>query len=147
MGNRILPLYQLAIALGLLIGQIDAATNKQRWRLETIDSDGLPEYHFYPDEIISLLVASDSPVLQTSTLHDALNGSTEDQLFYLEKAVNPVIKSELYHTATNRDSLKVKLREQLGIALAHRDNNVEDVFYIKLRESSKNAIAMIDGLI
>jgi hypothetical protein len=146
MGNRILPLYQLAIGLDLLKVQLDSATNKQRWRLETIDSDGLPEYHFYPNEVVSLLVTSENGNSMTSSaLQDALNGATEDQVFYLEKAVNPIIKSEIYQTATTRDGLKAKLREQLGIVLSHRDNNAEDVFYLKLRESTKTAIAMIDG--
>ncbi len=148
MGNRILPLYQLAIGLDLLKGQLDAATNKQRWRLETIDSDGLPEYHFYPNEVVSLLVASnDGTSISSGALQDALNGATEDQVFYLEKSVNPIIKSEIYQTATARDGLKAKLREQLGVVLSHRDNNAEDAFYLKLRESTKTSIGMIDGLI
>lgn len=148
MGNRILPLYQLAIGLDLLKVQLDSATNKQRWRLETIDSDGLPEYHFYPNEIVSLLVMSeDVSSMASSALQDSLNSATEDQVFYLEKAVNPIIKSEIYQTATARDGLKAKLRDQLGIALSHRDNNAEDVFYIKLRESTKTSIGMIEGLV
>ena len=146
MGNRILPLYQSAIALELLQAQHDPATNKQRWRLETLDADGLPEYHFYPHDVLSLLVAtSDGRVLPTGELEKALNSATEDQVFYLEKAVNPIIKSEHYKAATNRETLKVKLREQLGVVLTHRGNNVEDVFYAKLRESTKNAIALIDS--
>jgi len=146
MGNRILPLYQLAIALELLQAQHDQATNKQRWRLETLDADSLSEYHFYPDDVLSLLVAtSDVGVLSAGVLQEALNSATEEQVFYLEKAVYPVIKSELYKTATNREALKAKLRDQLGIVLTHRSNNVEDPVYIKLRESTKNAIALIES--
>ncbi|MDO9105802.1 MAG: tubulin-like doman-containing protein [Methylovulum sp.] len=145
-GNRILPLYQLALALGLLQAQQDPATNKQRWRLETLDSDGLPEYHFYPDEVLSLLVpASNTNLIPVGVLQVAVNSATEEQVFYLEKAVNPLIKSEHYKVANNRETLKVKLREQLTIVLTHRGDNVEDVFYIKLRESTKNAIALIDS--
>ena len=148
MGNRILPLYQLAIGLDLLQLQLDTATNKQRWRLETIDLDGLPEYHFYPNEVVSLLVKSnDGNSVSSAVLQDVLKGATEDQVFYLEKAVNLILKSEIYEVANARDALKAKLRDQLGIVLSNRDNNAEDAFYIKLRESTKTSIAMIDGLI
>ena len=146
MGNRILPLYQLAIALELLQAQHDQATNKQRWRLETLDADSISEYHFYPDDVLSLLEAtSDVGVLSAGVLEEALNSATEEQVFYLEKAVYPVIKSELYKAATNREALKAKLRDQLGVVLTHRSNNVEDAVYIKLRESTKNAIALIES--
>ncbi len=148
MGNRILPLYQIAMALELLLAQHDPATNKQRWRLETLDADGLPEYHFYPHDVLSLLVAcNDTTVLTAGVLQDALNSATEDQVFYLEKAVMPLIKSEQYKVAIQRDALKTKLREQLGMVLTHRGNNVEDVFYTKLRESTKSAIALIDSAV
>lgn len=145
MGNRVLPLYQLATALELLRPLQDAATNKQKWRLETIDSYGLPEYHFYPNEIVSLISHS-AEVLSTSVLQDALNGATEEQISYLEKAVNPVIKSESYKLATTRDNLKVKLRAQLGVALSNRNNDAEDAVYLKLRESTKSLMALIDNL-
>jgi hypothetical protein len=146
MGMRILPLYQLAMALGLLQAQHDPATNKQRWLLETFDKNSLPEHHFYPNEVPSLLVAStDTTVLPVGDLQEVLNSATEEQVFYLEKAVNPVIKSEPYRLATNRENLKDKLREQLEIGLKHRGNHVEDGFYIKLRESTQHAIALIDS--
>ncbi|TSA40739.1 MAG: hypothetical protein D4R63_05145 [Methylococcaceae bacterium] len=146
MGNRILPLYQLALALALLQVLHDPATNKQRWRLETLDSDGLPEYHFYPNDVLALFtVTADNDVIAVGVLQEAVNSATEEQVFYLEKAVNPIIKSEHYKLASNRETLKVKLREQLGMVLTHRGNNVEDAFYIKLRESTKNAISLIDS--
>jgi len=66
-------------------------------------------------------------------------------VFYLEKAVKPIIKSEYYLVANNRDTFKSKLREQLDIVLKHRGNNVEDSFYSKLRESTQSTIALIDS--
>jgi len=146
MGKRILPLYQLAMALDLVKAQHDPATNKQRWLLETWDANGLPEHHFYPDEVLSLLVASpDTNILPTGELQEVLNSATEEQVFYLEKAVKPIIKSEYYLVANNRDTFKSKLREQLDIVLKHRGNNVEDSFYSKLRESTQSTIALIDS--
>lgn len=147
MGNRILPLYQFAVALSLLQAQHDAITNRQRWRLETLDTDGLPEYHFYSDDVLSLLmpVSNDSGLQPTASILDAINSATEEQVSFLEKAIFPVIKSDYYKPVTNRDSLKTKLREQLGVVLSHRGNNVEDPIYAKLRESTKNAIAQLDS--
>lgn len=148
MASRILPLYQLAFSLDVLQGQTDPVTNRKRWRLETLDSDNLPEYHFYPDDILSYFTLSPSlSSTSSNVLTDALNSATETQVYYLEKAINPIIKSEHYRLSHVRDSLKSKLREQLGVVLTNRGDNVEDLFYVKIKESTKTAFSLIDGLI
>ena len=148
MASRILPLYQLACALDVLQAQTDPVTNRQRWRLETLDADNLPEYHFYPDDIPSLFSPTHGlAAVSSGTLNEAINKATETQVFYLEKAINPIIKSEQYKLADAREALKSKLREQLAMVLTHRGNNVEDAFYIKTKESTKNAFTLIDSLI
>ena len=145
MGTRILPLYQLSMALDLLQARHNPANNKQDWQLETLDADGLPEHHFYPNEVLSLLVEMpEISVLSVAELQDVINSTTEEQIVYLEKAVNPIIMSESYQMATHRENLKIKLREQLAVALKNRRGNVGDAFYIKLHESTKNAFALID---
>jgi len=146
MGNTILPLYQLAKALELLQPQEDTATNKRRWRLETRDADNLPEYHFYPNEIVALLDSGpEVETLSAANLQDVLNSATEEQVFYLEKALHPLLKSDHYKIAANREALKAILRLQLSTVLSHRAHNVEDIFYGKLRDSTKSAMAFIDN--
>ena len=162
MGDRILPWYQLAICLDLFeLIHIDE-TNKNVWNIEYIvpDEKGkvrLPEKDGkqvdkdtepYPYELVSFLVESiDGNSFTNAELQEVLENSTEDEIFFLQKTVNQNLESETYKRAIKRDALKEKLVAQKNLVLSKRNKNSKDAFYMKLEESTKTAIAMIDGLI
>ena len=152
-GDRILPWYQLAIGLDLFELIHNHETNKKEWNITYIkpckeNETPIPKITDYPYEFVSFLVESnvDSSISNVE-LQKVLNSTTEDKVFNLEEAVNQILKSEAYKKAIARDALKAKLVAQLNLVLSKRNKNSKDIFYIKLEESTKTSIALIDGLI
>lgn len=146
MGKQILPWYQLAVACALLTRQIPGDTNRTIWCLETKDVNNLPEYHYYPDELVTLLGDDEcSQDLSSSQLLDILYAASDEQCAYLEKAVVTELSTQSYQLASQRETLKLKLHAQLKRVLLQRNSNTQDAFYMLLLESSKTALNRIDA--
>jgi hypothetical protein len=146
-GDLLLPLLQLAAALGLFRKEINPQTGQAERVLEVLDRQGLPQQHYYPDELVSLLALPAKAAQESAALKAILHRVGEAEVEVLEGAVGSTLRAEKYRLLTERETLKQQLREQLNAVRANRNNSTRDEIYLKFRDSTATALARVDVLI
>jgi len=134
-GKQILPMLQLAVALGLLRRDQNRQSSQWERLLEVLDEYGIPQAHVYRDEIVALLESPKPPLmLEVGKVQELLRTTTEAQLEILQDAVEAALGKETYRMATARQALVKALQQQI---LTVRDN-CDGNFTIKSIMSSRN---------
>ena len=146
-GKQILPLLQLATALGLFSRGQNRQTGQWERILELLDEYGIPQAHVYQDELVTLLESpKQATTLEVGKLQELLRVTTEAQLEILQDAVEAALNKEAYRIATARQVLVQALQQQILAVRDNRDGNIHDPIYHEFKESTRIAIERVNSI-
>lgn len=146
-GKQILPLLQLATALGLFSRGQNRQTGQWERILELLDEYGIPQAHVYQDELVTLLESpKQATTLEVGKLQELLRVTTEAQLEILQDAVEAALNQEAYRIATARQVLVQALQQQILAVRDNRDGNIHDPIYHEFKESTRIAIERVNSI-
>ncbi|UOG91342.1 MAG: tubulin-like doman-containing protein [Candidatus Thiothrix sulfatifontis] len=146
-GKQILPVLQLAVALGLLRRDQNRQSGQWERILEVLDEYGIPQEHVYRDELVALL---ESPkqvaALDVGKIQELQRATTEAQLEVLQDAVETELSKEKYRIASTRQVLVQSIQQQILAVRDNRDGNIHDPIYHEFRASTQTAIERVNSI-
>lgn len=146
-GQQVLPLLQLAQALGLLRRSQNRQSGQWERILEVLDAYGVPQAHLYPDEAVALLeTPRQAALLEAGKIQEALRMTTEAELEILQEAVDAALAQEQYRQALARQTLVQALQQQILTVRDNRDGNIHDPVYQAFQESTRVAIGRVNSI-
>lgn len=140
-GKRLLPILQIATALGLFEQVHNESSGQEERRLRLRDSDGRPRFYYFPDPLLALFEQSQRrPALGATEFDSIIDRLTQEQCEAVERRVDEELLSEKFRNASARQGLKQTLLDQLDTTRQNRNNNERDRVYMRIDEACGVAI-------
>jgi len=147
-GDKILPLLQIAQVLNLFSRVKNPSSGKFERVLEVLDKDGIPTNYIYDDALLYIFEEQVSTSIpEVKLFKTLLRQITHVQLEILEDKIDSEFIKESFKVASNRDILIEKLTAQIAIVKKNRGNNIYDIIYKEVIESTRIAIKKVRTIV